>query len=354
MVDDPDARAASDARHLEDCADCQSRYKAAAEDARAITSLLAVPDVKVDVAQALRRVRSAPSAQPRFGFRLPLLPPISRPVSIALVAAVAAVALLATVIAQDSNFFAPTTVTTVPVTVADMQALTELGAYGTVTWTTQPNLQIVTTPAEAAAISGLRPPVVAKLPAGVSSTVTYAAMPQAVAVFTFSADKAAAAAANSKKTLPALPAGMDGARLTVTVGPAVGEIYGNLEQASGSTLSQANLPELVVGKSTAPSATSTQVSVQQLERYLLTLPGISPQLAAAIKAINDPSTTLPIPIPVQYASSSKVTVQGVQGVALGDNTGVGSGVIWVKHGVVYAVAGLVKQADAIDVANNLK
>ena len=55
-----------------------------------------------------------------------------------------------------------------------------------------------------------------------------------------------------------------------------------------------------------------------------------------------------------YATSSKVTVQGVTGVALGDNTGVGSAVIWVKNGVVYAVAGTIKQTDAIDIANNLK
>jgi hypothetical protein len=188
----------------------------------------------------------------------------------------------------------------------------------------------------------------------VSSTVTYVAMSQAVAVFTFSADKAAAAAATSHQALPSLPAGMNGAKLTVTIGPAVGEVFGNLSQTSGSDVSQANLPQLVVGKSNTPSATSTQVSVKQLEDNLLRLPGISPQLAAAIRAISDPSTTLPIPIPVQFATSSKVTVQGVQGIALGDNTGLGSGVIWVKQGVVYAVAGTVRQSDAIDIANNLR
>ncbi|HEY1456412.1 MAG TPA: hypothetical protein VGG31_07930, partial [Candidatus Dormibacteraeota bacterium] len=151
------------------------------------------------------------------------------------------------------------------------------------------------------------------------------------------------------------PAGMDGAKLTVTVGPAVGEIYGTLKQpASGSSISTANLPQLVVGKSTAPSASSTQLSVKQIEDYLLEQPGISKELAAAIRAIDQPNTTLPIPIPIQYATSSKVQVQGVQGVALGDNTGLGSAVIWVKNGDVYAVAGTVKQSDAINVANNLK
>lgn len=355
MVDDPDARAASDARHLEDCAECRAHFNAVADDANTISRLLAVPEARVDVAGALDRVRLASGARPRFGLRLPMVPPSSRPIRLVLAAAVAAVALVAVALAQSNSLLVqPNTVTPVPVTVADIQSLSELSAYGTITWTTQPELQVVNSAAEAAAISGLTPPVVANLPKGVSSNITYAAMPQAVAVFTFSAQKAAAAAASSGKALPALPAGMDGAKLTVTVGPAVGEIYGNLSQPSTSDVTQAGIPQLIVGKSTAPTATSTQVTVAQLESYLLSQPGISKNLAKAIKAVKDPSTTLLIPIPVQFATSSKVTVQGQPGVALGDNTGVGAGVIWVKHGTVYVVAGLIKQSDALAIANNLR
>ena len=354
IVDDPDAHNGSDARHLESCPACQARLKSVADDARSITSLMAAPELKVDVASAFKRVQAAPAARPRFGFRMPVVRPGSRPMALAFAAAVAVVALLATVIAQDKNVFAPNTVTPVPVTLADMESLSQLSAYGTVAWTTKPNLQIVTSAAEAESISGLKPPTVAKLPAGVSSTVTYAATPKAVAVFTFSKDKAAASAAQAGKTLPALPAGIDGAKLTVTVGPAVAEIYGNMKPpAAGSDASQLDLPQLIVAESSAPVATSTQVTVKQLEDYLLTQPGISAQLKAAIKAIGDPSTTLPIPVPVEYATSSKVTVQNVSGVALGDNTGVGSGVIWVKHSVVYAVIGSVKLSDALDIANHL-
>jgi hypothetical protein len=100
-------------------------------------------------------------------------------------------------------------------------------------------------------------------------------------------------------------------------------------------------------------ATSTQVTVKQLEDYILAQPGLSPELRAAVNAIGDPSTTLPIPVPVEFATSSNVQIQGVRGVALGDNTGVGAGVIWVKNGVVYGVLGSVKQSDAIDIANHL-
>lgn len=354
MVDDPDV-ARADRAHLDECADCQARYTAIGNDARSIATLLAVPDAKVDVASAFRRVTSAPAAQPRFGFRLPLATPRSRPMVLAFAAVIAAVGLLATAIAVNQSSWTPNTVTPVPVTVADMQALSQLADYGTVTWSKQPSLQIVTNPADASAVAGgLQPPTVSNLPKGVSTNVTYVAMSQAVAVFNFSADKASAAAAAHGKALPPLPKGMEGAQLTVTVGPAVGEIFGNLQQPSGSDASQINLPQLVVGVSSAPTATSTQVSVKQMEDYLLAQPGISAELKAAIKGIGDPSTTLPIPIPVQYATSTTITVQGVKGVALGDNTGVGSAVIWVKNHVVYAVAGSIKQTDAINIANNLK
>src|SRR6202165_4970374 len=353
MVDEPDAHGA-DSRHLETCSDCKARYSTVSGDARVISSLLAAPELNVDVASAFNRVRTAPAARPRLGFRRPVMRPGSRPVVLAFATAVAAIALLVTAIAEGGNTFTPQTLTPVPVTMADMQALSQLSAYGTVTWTKQPQPQIVTSAAEATAVSGLPVPKVAALPGGVSSTVTYAAMGQATAVFTFSKDRRAAAAAQAGKTLPALPAGMDGAQLTVTVGPAVAEIYGNMTKpTSGSDITQAGLPQLIVGETTAPVATSSQVTVVQLEDYLLSQPGISAELKAAIKAIGDPSTTLPIPIPVQFATSSTVTIQGVQGLALGDNTGVGAGVIWIKHGVVYGVVGTIKRDDAVNVANQL-
>lgn len=355
MVDDPDAHGGADKRHFEACAECQARYSTVSTDAGAIASLMTAPELKVDVTSAFNRVRSAPSAQPRFGFRLPVVRPGSRPMVLAFATVVAAAALLVTAVAQGGGIFAPTTVTPVPIKVADLQALSQLGAYGTLTWTKQPQPKVATNAAEAKSVSGLTPPTVANLPKGVSSTVTYAATTQGVAVFTFSAAKAAGEAAKTGKPLPKLPAGIDGAKLTVSVGPAVAEIYGNLNlnRAGASDPTQAGMPQLIVAKSVAPVATSTQVTVKQMEDYLLAQPGISPELAAAIKAIGDPSTTLPIPVPIEFATSSKVTVQGVQGVALGDNTGVGAGVIWIKNGEVYGVAGTVKLSAALDIANHL-
>jgi hypothetical protein len=356
MVDEPDGHNGAEARHFDTCAECQARYKTVAEDARSITTLLAEPELTVDIASAFGRVRSAPTAQPRFGFRLPVLRPGSRrPLVLAFAAALAAVALLATVIAQDGTIFSPNTVTPVPVTVADIRALSQLSAYGTVTWTKPPQPQIVTSADEAKAISGLDVPTL-RLPSGVSTTVTYAAMPQATGVFTFSKDKAAAAAAQTGKTLPPLPAGMDGAEITVSVGPAVVAIYGNLTAPTASAgLTQANLPQLVVGKSGSPVVTtSSQITVKQIEDYIVSVPGVSDQLKAALGKIGDPITTMPIPVPVEFLTSAKTTIQeDVAAVALGDDTGVGAGVIWVKGGMVYVVAGTIKLTAAIEIANKL-
>ena len=351
--DDADSLTESENRHYSACADCQSRYTTLADDARAVAGALAVPDLKVDVASAFSRVRSAPAAQPRFGIRLPIVRPASRPVMGLLAASFVAVALVVTGIAQGL-FFQPQSVQVVPVSVADLQSLNGLGDFGTLTWTTQPAPQLVSSAIEAANVSKLHLPVVGKLPSGVSSNVTYAAMPAAVGVFKFDAAKAAAAAAKAGKTLPKMPAGMDGSTLTVTVGPAVVEIYGNLNTGAAADTSKLSLPQLVVGESSAPVVTSSGVTTQQLENYLLSLPGVSANLAAAIRAVKDPSTTLPIPIPIEYATSSPVTVQGVGGVAVGDNTGLGAGVIWIKSGTVYGVAGTLKKDAILAIANGLK
>lgn len=359
--DDEDVLTDSEARHLSACADCQARYSAMADDARAVAAALAVPELKVDVASAFNRVRSAPTARPRFGIRMPMLSPASRPALGALVAAVVIMALVVTGAADSLlKVFSPQRVQTVSVSVADLQSLSGLQDYGTFAWTKQPTPQIVTSAAEAASVSGLTLPVIGTLPSGVSSTVTYAAMPQAVGVFTFDAAKAQAAAAKAGKTMPKMPAGMDGSKLTVTVGPAVVEIYGNLGAGAsagtgGTDTSQLSLPQLIVGASTAPVVTSSGVTTQQLEDYLLAQPGVSPGLAAAIRSIKDPSTTLAIPIPVELSrlTAKDVQVQGVTGVALGDNTGLGAAVVWIKPPTIYAVAGTVKQSVILDVANHL-
>jgi hypothetical protein len=353
MVDDPDARAGADAAHLDGCPECKTRFAQISDDARLIATLLTVPDARIDASRAFAQVSRAPRSRPAF-VRLPVFRSPVHPMRLALVAAVMIAALSLVAFASAGLFFKPSTVVAVPVTVADMQALSQLSEYGTVTWTQQPNLQVATSAADATAASGgITPPVAHNVPSGISTTITYGAMSRAVATFTFSADKAKAAAAASGKTLPKLPAGIDGATLTVTVGPAVGEIYGDMNKQSLSA-NEVNLPQLVIAKSAAPTVTSKQVSTQTLENYILSLPGISKDLANAVRAVKDPSTTLLIPVPVEYASATPVDINGKNGVALGDNTGLGGGVVWVgKDGYVYVVAGSIKKDVAVNIARTL-
>jgi hypothetical protein len=95
------------------------------------------------------------------------------------------------------------------------------------------------------------------------------------------------------------------------------------------------------------------VSAAELEQYLLAQPGISPDLAAAIKAIGDPTSALPIPVPVNKASAHSISVQGVQGLAVADSTGLGGGLVWIKNGTIYGVAGTYTESQLIAFANSL-
>ncbi len=96
------------------------------------------------------------------------------------------------------------------------------------------------------------------------------------------------------------------------------------------------------------------MTVAELQSYLLKQPGISPQLAAAIRAIVDPASTLPVPVPAELAISHPVTVQGVQGLFIGDNTGIASAVVWQKGGMIYEVIGSLTEAQALSVANSMR
>ena len=350
MFDDSDVRVGPDAAHLESCADCQVRFKLVADDARAVATLLAVPEPHVDVAQAFVRVTRDSRSRPALGLRLPAVRPMSRP-AFALVAAVVAAAVVVVAFVANGFFFQPTQVKAVPITLADVEALSQLSDYGSLKWNKEPQFEVsVTRPS-----GDLQPPTVTRLPKGVSTELTYAQISQAQATFTFSAENAAAAAAAHGKTAPAMPAGMDGATLTITFGPAVAEIYGSFKQPTNAqNASDINLPQLIVAKSVSPTVNATQVSVTTLENFILEQPGISDELKKTIRAIGDPSKTLFIPVPVEYGTSTPVKVQGVDGVALGDNTGVGSAVVWIKDGHVWAVAGSVTRSDALDIANNLK
>ena len=157
----------------------------------------------------------------------------------------------------------------------------------------------------------------------------------------------AASAAALGRTAPPMPAKLDGSTLVLTGGPAILVSYGaGTQAATGATL--------FVGVARAPVVSSDGASVAEIQAYLLSQPGVSPALAAQIRAMGDPASTLPVPVPLGQASATTVSVHGTSGLFIGDSTGLGSGVLWQQDGLVYVVGGSLTQAQVIAVANSLR
>lgn len=326
--------------------------------------LLDTPDVPVDTERALAQIRARverEAIQPRRRSAAPTGGGSAASPWAKGFAAVASVALVATLLTASGlaetilTIFEPKQVVAVPITSADLGGAAGLATYGTLTWSVPPKPYDVPDLATARADSGLAVLAPAQLPAGVSiATARYGVMPRTTATFTFSAELTRAAAARMDRTAPPMPANIDGSRLFITGGPAVVQYFddGSAPKATGSS-PLAGLPRLVIAQGKGPLVQSDGVTVEQLQQYLLAQPGITPGLAAQIRAIKDPASTLPIPIPVDMATSKKVTVQGVEGVFIGDSTGLGSAVIWSKDGMVFGVAGTLTEAQILAVANSL-
>ncbi len=328
-----------------------------------IDRIMNTPDVQVDTERALSRLRERVEreriAPVVSAPRAPRAPAVSLWVKgLAAAASVAIIAVLLTVsgVAETIlTIFEPKQVVAVPITSSDFSGATGFAQYGTLVWSTPPQPIDVPDLATAERESGMKV-LRATLPAGVNTTkARYGVMPRTTATFTFSAERTRASAARLGRTPPPMPANIDGAKLFITGGPGVVQFYGEATAPAGATGANplSGMPMLIIAQGKGPVVQSDGVTVEQLQQYLLAQPGISPQLAAQIRAIKDPSSTLPIPIPVDVATSKNVTVQGVQGVFVGDSTGLGSAVIWSKDGLVYGVAGTLTEAQIMAVANSL-
>ena len=262
------------------------------------------------------------------------------------------------------QIFEPKSIVAIPVTQGDLNYLNQacaglnlqdcMGAYGTFVWTTPPQPKEVQTRGQASAETGFAVQAPTTLPASVAGSPRYGVINRSSATFTFSADSTRQAAARQNRTAPPMPANIDGSKLFITGGPAVVQIWGAPTGATGATGAYPDVPTLIVGQAKAPTISSDGVTVAELQAYLLSQPGISPQLAAAIRAISDPSSTLPVPVPAELAISHAVTVQGVQGLYVGDNTGIASAVIWQKDGMMFEVIGSFTESQALSIANSMR
>jgi hypothetical protein len=368
LHDQPLCATREEREHLDGCARCRQAAAAVRDDAERVGSLLAHRVQEPDAAAALRAVRVRIEGSPgrasllshwRSGRMGPGRAP--RRWRTPLVAAGAAAALLAGTVGAAAGgwltIFEARQVRGVAVAPADLSGLPDLSAFGQVTGVRGVAPRQVSTVADAERESGLHLTLPDRLPAGVSpEDITYVVLDHSSGSFTFEAQQAARWAAEHGQALPSMPRGLDGSTIGVDLGPGMAAIYGGHvlgpDGGSAAMRRQELLPELVVGAVHAPVVHSSGASLATVEGYLLRLPGVPASLAAQIRAIGDPASTLPIPIPA--VGGHDVVVQGVHGVAVGDETGIGSLVIWERGSVVYAAAGtlplsrLVAVADALD------
>jgi hypothetical protein len=359
-LDEPMAIAAAKREHVASCSRCAERVRRISADAGAVQAMLRTPSTGIDVVASRARLARTEAASPvqRPAKRLRLHQRSGRTNRLVAglgVALTASVVLVVSGGAQDFlSLFQPSRVAAVPVTASDVRSLAGLASYGSVAGGSSIAFEPEPDAAAAGLAAGIDAPVIGDIPAGTTGAPQYAVVSGGVVTFTFSKQPAEAAAARAGGQLPPLPDGLDGSTLSVMIAPAVVVSYGI---DPSSFLRSESLPSgeaFVVVKTQTPTVTSTGVTVQQLEAYLLSVPGIPAGVAAEIRALGDPTQTIPIPIPVDLASGSPVSINGVSGLLIGDSTGLGSAVIWQHNGVVYAIAGTVTSNEVLGIARSTR
>ena len=347
LVDEPAGVSDADRQHVADCPVCLVGLAAAREDAAAVGAALrsdggASPDPaaawqRLSAALPARAATPAPAA-PRRRHGL-----LHRPAA-AVLAFVVVLSGAGVAAANDwLPIFRTEQVAPLEVSSTDLVALPDLTAYGDVALTGDDGPHAVPDAAAARAETGLDVPEVGALPVGVAGEPTYQVVGELSGVFTFSAEKAAQAAAASGESLPPVPAGLDGSRVRLTAGPGVAAVW---SQASG-------VPSLVVGRAVAPSASSSGVPFETVRDFLLSLPGLPEDLAAQLRTFTADASTLPIPVPADLVETSPAEVGGLPATVLESRDQTLAAVVWVDEGVVTLVGGTLSTDEVLEVAGDL-
>jgi hypothetical protein len=253
------------------------------------------------------------------------------------------------------TIFQPEAVTPLVLQTGDLSGLGDLSSFGTVTG--NGSLELTPEPSAGAlsTAAGFPAPELSSPPSGTSTGPSYWLVGPDYAQLQISVAKAQQAAVAAGTTVRPPPAGVDRSTLRVATGNGILEVWG-LPDISGFGQSVGgfrgrDLPELAVAEIEGPTVSSSGVSVSTLEAYLLSQPGVSPDLATKIRAIGDPGSTLPIPV-AAGGTSSTVDLSGHPAV-VSALEGAGHLVIWASNGHLFAVFGRASAPELIDVARQL-
>ncbi len=347
--------------HMAECERCTARRAVIVAEAERSGRLLSAPQLAPDVDVAWARVQRGLASQstggaeePRAPVRGPSrrarLPRVSLRAGLTIGAAGIVVAGTAAA-ATFTTVFAPTHVAPIALSQTDVQAiatLTGLGdgqslgsfstptgssalRFGTMTWSSG-SVHPASSLAEAAGDAGLAIRLPARLPSGVGAVQRFVVQPRMKAVVRFNS----------------AAAGLAGSSVTLDAGPGVAVEYGG---TSGTN--EAAVPTLGVVTMRRPTARSTGATMTQIEAFLLSRPGVPPELAEEVRLLGNLTTTLPVPVP-PGASIRSVQVAGWPGVLLTDSSKVASAVVWEDgEGLLHAVAGVLDPRDLLYVADQV-
>jgi hypothetical protein len=185
----------------------------------------------------------------------------------------------------------------------------------------------------------------ATLPAGVAKTPKVRFSPSSETRLTFDKEKSRAYFDSINRKDLSLPDSMHGASLVVALPPIV-----VLEYAGGD-----NKPAVMIGQAREVQVgVDGKANLEEVRSFMLGLPNLPPDLARQLRSIQDWTSTLPIPVPVDKMTWQETVIAGAPGYILNDNTGLGSGVIWQRDGRILGVAGPMKATDLRKVAESLK
>ena len=340
LLDEPAGVADPDRRHVADCTACLTALAAVRADAETVGAALSA-SVETDTDAAWHRLttaatRSAAVSPPTRSRSL-----VRRPAAAVLAFAVVLTG-AGTAAANDwLPIFRTEQIATVTISPDSLVALPDLEAYGDLVVAKEPELREVPDAAAAAAATGLDVPAVNGLPRGISGTPTYQVADQVTATFTFSADEAARATGAPP---PPPPPGLAGSAVRLTAGPGVAQLWASDAGTSG----------LVVGRAVAPTAASSGVPFEVVRDYLLSLPGLPPELAGQLRTFTADGSTLPLPVPADLVTTTSADVGGVPATVLETRDRALAAVVWVDAGVVTLVAGSLDADEVLAVARELQ
>lgn len=232
------------------------------------------------------------------------------------------------------------------------RALPDLSQFGTVTEVSRGRTRPVASTADAGLMAGLS----VRLPseAVVSGEPQLMVVEPASMAFTFDVARAREHLAATGETAFQIPDRFDGAVLSASIPAVVVAQYGGRAGRFAPGPEMFGTDSLVVIQGRSPTANVTgRVSLDEMRQLLLSMPGLPPETAAQLRAIDDWTTTMPIPIPTNIGVAHDVQVNGRPGLAVADNTGAGGVVLWTQGDVVYAVGGGKTADELLRIASTL-